>query len=227
MIRLIIIGLIGLYIYNLFNYKDIRTKDDILTIWFGVPGSGKTTMAAWLARSDLRRVEKQSKKKKLRGEPILVPLSNVPIKGCRILNPSTDLGVYNVHHCRVIIDEASVEFNNRKFKTMPQNVIFWLKYHRHFSTSVDVFSQSYDDMDITMRRLAQRLYFLRKSRIPYFVSFRRIKKTIDIDDLSHQVIDAFSFVPFSKRLIFCPPLWKIFDSYDTPTLPEREWKVYE
>ena len=56
-------------------------------------------------------------------------------------------GWHMIDDAKVIIDEAGIEYNNRNFKAFPKEAIYWYKYHRHYECSVDVFSQSYDDMD--------------------------------------------------------------------------------
>ncbi len=41
-----------------------------------------------------------------------------------------------------------MEFNNRDYKSFPKPAIKFFKYHRHYGVSVDVFSQSFEDMDV-------------------------------------------------------------------------------
>lgn len=125
----------------------------------------------------------------------------------------------------MIIDEAGVEFNNRDYKAFPKTAIRFFKYHRHYGVSVDVFSQSFDDMDVTLRRLAQNFYVVRKSMLPFFVTTKRIRRKVGIDENTHQLVDAYSFgLPIlDTKWIFCPPLWKMFNSYDVDELPEKPW----
>ena len=208
-----------------------------LNVYFGVPGSGKTTYAAYLAR----QAQKESIVIRLckrfpcrfthwilngtnwkRAYPVW---SNVPIQGTYKLNAKSDIGVYMIQDGKMIIDEAGVEFNNRDYKAFPKPAIRFFKYHRHYGVSVDVFSQSFDDMDVTLRRLAQNFYVVRKSAVPFFVTIKRIRRKVGIDGNSHQLVDAYSFgLPIlDTKWIFCPPLWKMFDSYDVEELPEKEW----
>ena len=62
----------------------------ILSIYFGVPGAGKTTFAAYLAKHDLKR-----------GFNVW---SNVPITGTYKLSPVEDIGKHMICDGRVIID---------------------------------------------------------------------------------------------------------------------------
>lgn len=208
-----------------------------LNVYFGVPGSGKTTYAAYLTRQArresavirlCRRFPCRFTRWILNGpnwKRACPVWSNVPIQGAYQLNAKTDIGVYMIQNGKMIIDEAGVEFNNRDYKSFPKPAIRFFKYHRHYGMSVDVFSQSFDDMDVTLRRLAQNFYVVRRSLIPFFVVAKRIRRKVGIDENSHQLVDAYSFgLPIlDTRRIFCPPLWKMFDSYDVDELPEKEW----
>ena len=185
--------------------------DHIVNIYFGVPGSGKTTMAAWLARRDLRRGGKV--------------WSNVPITGCYKLDVKQDIGIHHIEDGRIIIDEAGIEHNNRAFKTMAPHQIEFYKYHRHYKTAIDVFSQSYEDMDITLRRLAQNYYVVTRSIIPYHIKIRSIKRRIDIDENTQQIIDSYRFRCFLfTRRIFSPTLWKMFNTHSRKPLSPKEWQ---
>lgn len=192
------------------KYK--KKRKDIVSVYFGVPGAGKTTLAAWLVKQDLKHHREV--------------YSNVPITGAYKLDVK-DLGVYHIENASVIVDEAGIEWNNRNYKSFPQTTIKFLKYHRHYQTSVDVFSQSYEDMDITVRRLAQRFYVVRKSRIlPFFIVRQRIGRKVGINEVSKDIIDEYSFVPFGKRYIFCPVLWKMFNTLSREQLKPKEWEKW-
>ena len=184
----------------------------IISIYFGVPGSGKTTFAAWLVKKDLKRGGKV--------------WSNVPITGAYQLNPVEDIGKHMIYDGRIIIDEAGIEYNNRDWKDFSKNSLYFYKYHRHYETAIDVFSQGYNDADKKIRDLAQRLYVVRKSLLPWFVYRRRIRKKVGINELTKEIIDEYEFVPWSRRYIFCPPLWKMFNTLSRKQFPDKEWQTW-
>lgn len=138
------------------------------------------------------------------------------------------------------IDESGIEFNNRNYKAMPQTLIKWLKLSRHYRCDVDVFSQSWEDMDVTIRRLASQLWYV--SKLGPISIYRRVYKTVGIDDTTHQIIDKYrmekgiwlilqplkllglaKLLPQLDGWKFCyrPKYYRYFDSYAVPELPYR------
>lgn len=181
-------------------------------VYFGAPGSGKSTMACRLARQALKK-----------GIDVY---SNVEVKGCYNLDPRADIGKYDITNGLVIIDEAGIEYNNREFKSFSQAQNKWFKLYRHARCDIVIFSQSFEDMDKKLRLLANRYFLVERSILPKFIRCRRITKKIAINDIDRQIIDAYDFVPFSRRLYFGPKYWKFFDSYAMPEYPQKEWEKF-
>ena len=212
----------------------------VLNVYFGVPGSGKTTFAAYLTRWALhenvlirfcRRHQNPVTRALLNSRYLkrrIDVYSNVPITGAYVLNAREDIGHYMIEDAKVIIDEAGIEYNHRNVNSVPQEAVYFYKYHRHYRVSVDVFSQSYEDMDVTLRRLAQNFYVVRRSLVPFCVVARRIRRRVGVDEHTKQIADLYALglpVLDTKR-IFSPPLWKMFNSYSRRELPRKEWSVW-
>lgn len=125
----------------------------------------------------------------------------------------------------IIIDEAGIEYNNRKYKEFPEELIKWLKLHRHYGCDVIFISQSWEDCDVTIRRLTSQLYHVKK--LLWFTMVRRVYKSVGIDKTTHQIIDQYRFGSLLGNLIgaknvqlfFRPWYYKFFDSYARPTTP--------
>lgn len=181
-------------------------------VYFGAPGSGKSTMAARLASQAMKKGIKV--------------YSNVEIKGCLELDPKNDIGHFDISNGLVIIDEAGIEYNNRDFKSFSADQNKWFKLYRHARCDIVIFSQSFEDMDKKLRLLAVRYFLVERSILPKFIRCRRISKRIAINDMDSQIIDAYQFVPFSRRLYFGPRYWKLFDSYAMPEYPKKRWHIY-
>lgn len=227
-------------LYILYRWACPPKVPHVLNVYFGVPGSGKTTFAAYLAKQMAKQSRIITWAQKHPGkfsEKLLaskyfkraVPVySNVPITGAYKLDPQQDIGKVMISEGKVIIDEAGIEYNNRNFKRFPPDAIYWYKYHRHYECSVDVFSQSYEDMDITLRRLAQNYFVVKKSLLPFFIVCKRIRRKVGIDDMTHQIIDKyyFGFPIIDSKWVFSPPLWKLFNSYSRREMPKKDWEVW-
>lgn len=192
--------------------RKLKKNKPELVIYFGVPGSGKTTIAAALSAKSFRNC---------------IPVySNVDIKNTFKLDPKTDIGEYAMQNCKVIIDEAGIDYNNRNFKTnLSQNALEWFKTHRHYKCSVDVFSQSFEDMDITLRRLAQKLFVVKKSLIPWHIVAKPVKVKIAPDE-NGQLVSKYSFYPLGigNKYIFAPFYWHLFNSFSTKELKKKVFK---
>ena len=183
-----------------------------LNIYFGVPGSGKTTFAAYLAKKDLKRGGKV--------------WSNVPITGTYKIEPKEDIGVYMISDGRLIIDEAGIEYNNRDFKKFSEQSTYFYKYHRHYELAIDVFSQGFDDMDKKLRTLAQHLYVVKRSIIPFFIVRRTINKRVGINEVSKEIIDEYFWQPFSRKWIFAPAVWSMFNTISRTEYPQKDWEKW-
>lgn len=235
------IVLIPLFVF-LFPFRPLSAKPShVLNVYFGVPGSGKTTFAAWLTKQSLkeswvirfcrRHLDRRLCQRVLAGKRFRRATrvySNVPITGACRLDAKADIGHYMIADGRIIIDEAGLEYNNRSFKSFPPEAIYFYKYHRHYQTAVDVFSQSYEDMDITLRRLAQNFFVVRRSLVPFCVTCRLIRRKVGVDATTHQIADLYSMgVPvLDTRRIFSPPLWRLFNSYSRKELPQKDWETW-
>lgn len=212
----------------------------VLNVYFGVPGSGKTTFAAYLTKWALHEnvLIRFCRKRPNRLTNLLLNsrclkrridvFSNVPITGAYQLNAKEDIGRFMIEDAKIIIDEAGIEYNNRNYKTFSQEAIYFYKYHRHYKTSVDIFSQSYEDMDVTLRRLAQNFYVVRRSLVPFCVVARRIRRKVGVDEHTKQIMDLYAMgVPIiDTRRIFAPSLWKLFNSYSRKELPRKMWPTW-
>lgn len=176
--------------------------------FFGVPGSGKTTFAAKIVATNLKHGFKT--------------YSNVPIIGSVQISKE-DLGFKLLQDADLIIDEAGIDFNSRAYKSLPQQTIRYLKLYRHFGIrNIYIFSQSYDDMDITLRRLSDRLYLVRRSLIPHLYYAILIALRIGIDKETHQIQDQYFFRLTKLMLVWGKRYYHLFDSWQHYNLPAMQ-----
>lgn len=200
-----------------YDHRDIQNISPNLRVWFGIPGSGKTSVAAWLTRNSIKYD--------------LKVLSNVPIKGSFKLEHS-DLGKYDMSFggagCHTILDEATVHgLDNRGFKDFSKSTkpVYFSEY-RHMLNLCDVFSQDYDvDLKIKSRAGRNSIFHLQRLGIPGFVMYRRIGKIFFIRKEDKQFVDGFKYVGL-PRICYTRSVWSSFDTYDLSDCP-KEQKVWE
>lgn len=215
MIIILILILVVTYfvLLQILNKPKFNFTEPKLNYVFAPPGAGKTTTVVYLTR-----LVDQLRKK----NPNLNIYCTEELKGVSYYHINKDdVGKYEMSKGILLIDEASILFNNRKF--MPQNQIEFFKKHRHRKLEIWIFSQDNNDVEITLRRLCTNFYYLKKSilyPINKTIVMKKIKKGLEIDKNTRQVIDGYDFVKFSTFRIWARPNWKYFDSFEYELLPD-------
>ena len=199
----------------------------MIRVFFGRPGVGKSTLCCKLAKKALKNYD----------AAYINFRNTVPgVHSCDV----EGLGDWTFKkHSYIALDEAGIEFNSRAYKTLPKSTISWFKKHRHYRCDVDVFSQSWEDMDVTIRRLATELWYM--YRIGPFTLCRKVFKRVTIDKNTQQIIDGYRMPsmlwlliwplqlgwPFQKKftLTYRPRYYKYFDSYECDDLQVKEFLV--
>lgn len=205
----------------------------MISLYFGSPGAGKTTLGS-------RIVYKELRKKKPKYDRVY---TNFECVGSYQID-SQDFAVFMPPpNSLIIIDEAGIDFNNRKYKDLKQSIIEFLKLHRHYCCDIIFLSQSWEDCDITIRRLADKLIYIKK--IGPFTLCRRVRKFVMIDKETHQITEGYAFWGIFEWISFilnpivfdCPififlrsPYYFMFDSYskiERPIIPRGKYTEQE
>lgn len=191
-----------------------------VTMFVGLPGCGKTTFASAIVKKCL----KQDKK----------VFSNVPIKGAYEYNWVDDFGYYdNMRDSIVICDEAGLDINNRDWeKNFDKDKLRFLKLIRHYNCKLIVFSQTWNDCDIKVRQMVGLLHILKKSIFPGLTVAVPVFRKIDVDEETHEFKELYYkdhpiLRIFSSIHILRCRYYKMFDSWDCPTLNTKTFYKYE
>lgn len=202
----------------------------MITGMFGLPGCGKSTLLTRIAQKELRRIEKGKSKY----EHVL---TNYYCEGCDRID-FVDLGKYNLTNCLILLDEITLDADNRDYKFFPQETKLFFVLHRHFNCDIIYFTQQWDSVDKKIRNLTSDLYYVKKSfstvsgfifkPFQAFTVARRIFRTLEINEYTKEIVTGYRFPTrferwFGRCKIICyrPSWYKYFNSWEIPIdLPE-------
>lgn len=203
----------------------------MIEIYFGLPRSGKTTVAVALARKYVAQ-----------GKDVYV---NFPCKVKGTIHIQNEwIGKYDMENGVIIIDEASIFADSRNYKKFSKDLVDFFCLHGHWNNRIILLCQIYNRVDSTIRQMAERLYLVKKNRIlrfittvykvPYGMQFKtydndgnKVKRKYgDIDEgyAEPNIIDK-----ITARRYYRPKYYKYFDThykpYELQKFPE-ELKIY-
>lgn len=184
----------------------------------GLRGVGKTTLAAAYSYTANKLGFKV--------------YSNFPLAGAYTIDVS-DLGVWNISDGCLIIDEAGIDMSNRKLleksmKGIKEENRKWWKLSRHYGVNnILILSQS-EDYEITIRRLCERHYVMEKWSFLFWFKdwsrFRIIKTELGISQDQTEIVSKITVIPFFYLYFNRKPYYNLFNSWDAPMLPDKEFE---
>lgn len=209
----VLIAAAGIYffvLHPLVIYWAVRMKDPwCLKLTFGKMGVGKTGLIAKLAMKDLQD-DTFKRVYTTIGVPGTYKFDFKEVIENNLTFPPES---------SIYVDEFGLVYNNRDFKSFPEQTRRWFKYIRQSRCKLTVYSQA-PDIDKAVRDLCHSYSMLR--RIGPFVIEFEISKNIDVgSDLqgNGQLIDNY----FKLGLIggikfhYLPRYFELWKSYDPPT----------
>lgn len=204
----------------------------MITVIFAPPRTGKSTLAARFAFWE-------HVKKKVGLNKYDRVMCNFPLKHTYLFTKD-DIGIWDLtgglskEHKKTlcIFDEGALDFDNRSYKSFPKHIGDHLRLHGHLHEDWVFFSQSFD-LDKTIRNLAPELRYLKKCTfLPNHIKSLRIVKYMQVNEETHDLVDGFQFDPWYARIFttkryYLPFYWGLFDSWDAPDLPQKDFKRFD
>lgn len=171
-----------------------------LIMVFGRKGSGKTTL---LVRWAIEHKQK--------GWTVY---STCPVPGCYLIE-AKDLGYFEFEeHSVIFIDEASLYWDNRAFKSFDPKIGEWFRLQRQRKIKVYLFSQTFD-VDLKIRNLCDSMYMC--FNFGGWLSYaKEIKRKLVIvqpsEDSESRIADTLVISPFflaifGARVVTYIPKW--------------------
>lgn len=207
----------------------------MVSLYFGLPGCGKTTLLASFAYKNL-------KAKKPRYKHIFsnVYLGNVPPFDKVTYIDHEDIGRYDLSDGLLLLDEATLAFDSRDYKNFGKSKTSYFLLHRHYNVDVVLFTQMWDGVDRKIRVITDRVYYVYKTALlgKWITKYYRIPYDIIIPDPKNrssgeklgEIVQGYCKPSFIQR-IFChrvyrPRYYKYFDSWEAPSLPPPPYPVH-
>lgn len=137
----------------------------------------------------------------------------------------------------LLIQEAGMTWDNRNFKSFPEEVRDFFKLQRHKSVIVVLASQSFD-VDKKLRDLTDEMYLI-TNFMRIFSIAKRINKKITIqkaenndnkssNDTASFLTESYSFdLPFFWKFTYIPRYINYFNSFEAEEFPLVSSKLYE
>lgn len=195
----------------------------MITCYFGVPGVGKSTVLTKIAQNELKRI-RRGKSKYTR------VYTNFYCQGCCIIDYA-DLETYVIEDSLILLDELTLDADNRNFKSFKPEIRDFFILHRHLNCDIVYATQSYEMVDLKIRQLTADLWYMTKTVVPFFDRFTQCKKiyrNININEYTSELTLGYRFCNFLEslftsnyKLCYRPKYYKYFDSFDQSVLSDR------
>lgn len=192
-----------------------------VSLYFGLPGCGKTTMLSALALKGVKDKRYQ------------YVFSNVRLNIPGVTYIDNDcIGKYELRDCLLLIDEATLFADSRDYKQFSKTRMEYFLEHRHRNADIILFTQQWDGVDRKIRVITDRVYYVFKPlllghwltkcwKIPYGILFPDPKKS---GDKLGEIVQGYSkpniFVRLCAVRLWRPRYYKYFDSWELKPLPD-------
>lgn len=191
-----------------------------ISLYFGLPGCGKTT---WLTKLALDAIRS--------GKYDFV-YTNVHLNVPGIIYIDNNvIGMYELENCLLLIDEATLFADSRDFKNFSKGRLEYFLEHRHRNADIVLFTQQWDGVDRKIRVITDRVFYVYKGcitghwiskcwRVPYGILFPDPKRT---GEKLGEIVQGYSKPPILQRIfakwIYRPKYYKYFNSWELDKLP--------
>lgn len=191
-----------------------------VSLYFGLPGAGKTTMMCHLMIKALKSGKYES---------VFCNVRN-SIPGVTYIDNEC-VGLYDLHNAFICIDEATLFADSRDFKNFGKGRLTYFLEHRHYDVDIVLFTQQWDGVDRKIRVITDRVYYVYKGiftkkwitrsyRVPYGIIIPDPKSA---GDKLGEIVQGYAKPNILVRLLspwlYRPKYYKYFDSWERPYLP--------
>lgn len=202
-----------------------------VSLYFGLPGCGKTTLMCAMA---YKAVRTGSYRNVYCNVHIAVPGVTYIDNDC--------IGRYDISDAQILIDEATLFADSRAYKSFDEGKLSYFLQHRHYNVDILLFTQQWDGVDRKIRVITDRVYYVFKGMLlgRWFSTYYRIPYGIIIPDPKSEaqklgeIVQGYCkpniFIRLFAPRIYRPRWYRYFDSWERPRLqplPSRYKSYFE
>lgn len=193
-------------------------------LFFGLPGAGKTTLMSYLALKGVKSKKYQN----------VYGNVHMKIPGYTYIDNDC-IGKYDLCNGLLLIDEATLFADSRRYKEFSMEKMEYFLEHRHFNMDICLFTQQWDGVDRKIRVITDRVYYIYKGkllgfwwstyyRIPYGIIIPDPRKKGTSGEKLGEIIQGYCKPSLLIRLfapkLFRPKYYKYFDSWERRKLDD-------
>lgn len=219
----------------------------MITCFFGLPGSGKTCLATSQAQKFIRKIANEIAIDKLleiekNESEYKKVFTNFYCEGCYKIK-FEELGVYNFDNCLIVLDEITLDADNRDFKNFKKSSKYFFSMHRHYDCDIIYCTQDWQGVDKKIRDNTYNLFYIRplfdhfsllKRLFPITV-IRTIYRQLVINEYTNEIQNGYRFPTFieklfchTTRLLWRPNWYEYFDTKEKPNaLTSKTFEKWE
>lgn len=204
-----------------------------ISLYFGLPGSGKTTVLTKLALDAASNAFAPYKH-------IYHNVKSLKVPGTTYIDNEC-IGKYDLSDGLLLIDEAALFAGNREYKNFGKERLEFFVMHRHMFLDICVFLQRWDGVDLQIRSITDRVFYVHKSwfsnmfgyskyyKIPYGIIIPDPRKDKGSSKLG-EIIQGYCkpsliFRMFCTKYVNRKEYYPYFNSFEKltiyPPLPEK------
>lgn len=199
----------------------------MISLFFGLPGSGKSTIICWRIVNHLMQIDRGKSPYDHIYTNCDISFAHPALTICDYATMRDyDLGDRSL----LMIDEAQMDMSSRAYKSFGKQDLRLFSQHRRYGYSIELYTQRWDGLDIAVRCLTTRVFYVKKSLIRCFSHVYPVKYGIDIPrakdkDSAHygEITQAYTRWGFIDRLfhprVFRPVVYGLYDSFVRPPCP--------
>lgn len=201
-------------------------------LFFGLPGAGKTTLMASLAIKGV----KDKRYKNVYGNV------HMKIDGYTYIDNDC-IGKFDLSDCLLLIDEATLFADSRRYKEFDKGKLEYFLEHRHFNADICLFTQQWDGVDRKIRVITDRVYYIYKGwllghwfstyyRIPYGIIIpdpHKDKSSEKLGEIVQGYCKPHLIIRMFAPKLYRPKYYKYFDSWERREMDKLpiKYKVYK